>query len=142
MQLHTLKRTHEHRKGQRIGRGGKRGTTAGRGTKGQKARAGHKIRPQLRDFIKRIPKLRGSKFPSINTRLQTVTLESIEQAFSNGDTIHAKTLLEKGLVIRRHGLLAYPKVVGNKISKKVSLVGIRASGAARAAIEKAGGSIR
>jgi large subunit ribosomal protein L15 len=42
-----------------VARGGKRGKTAGRGTKGQKARAGHKIRPEIRDVIKRIPKMRG-----------------------------------------------------------------------------------
>lgn len=142
MQLHTLKRTHGHRKGQRIGRGGKRGTTSGRGTKGQKARAGHKIRPQLRDFIKRLPKLRGSKFSSINIRPQTVTLEALEETFSNGDTIHPKTLLERGLILRRHGLSAPAKIVGNKVTKKFSLVGLTLSRAAKAAVEKAGGSIR
>ena len=42
-----------------MGRGGTRGKTAGRGTKGQNARAGRKKRPELRDIIKRIPKLRG-----------------------------------------------------------------------------------
>ena len=42
-----------------VGRGGKRGKTSGRGTKGQNARAGRKKRPEMRDFIKRIPKLRG-----------------------------------------------------------------------------------
>lgn len=42
-----------------VGRGGKRGKTSGKGTKGQNARAGRKKRPEIRDFIKRFPKLRG-----------------------------------------------------------------------------------
>ena len=60
MQLHELQPFHRlKRKAQRVGRGGKRGTTSGKGTKGQKARAGHRIRPAERDLIIRIPKLRG-----------------------------------------------------------------------------------
>ena len=59
MQFHTLKRVHPNKKSKSVGRGGKRGKTAGRGTKGQNARAGRKKRPELRDFIKRVPKLRG-----------------------------------------------------------------------------------
>jgi large subunit ribosomal protein L15 len=57
MKLHTLTKTHKRK--QQIGRGGKRGTTAGRGTKGQRSRSGHRIRPAERDLIIRLPKLRG-----------------------------------------------------------------------------------
>lgn len=59
MQFHSLKRKTPNRKSRAVGRGGKRGKTSGRGTKGQNARAGRKKRPELRDFIKRVPKLRG-----------------------------------------------------------------------------------
>jgi large subunit ribosomal protein L15 len=59
MQYHSLKRKTPNKKSRQVGRGGTRGKTSGRGTKGQNARAGHKNRPELRDFIKRIPKLRG-----------------------------------------------------------------------------------
>lgn len=59
MQFHNLKRKTKRKKVQQVGRGGKRGKTSGRGTKGQNARAGRKKRPELRDIIKRIPKLRG-----------------------------------------------------------------------------------
>jgi ribosomal protein L15 len=59
MQFHTLKSKTQRKKAVKVGRGGKRGKTAGRGTKGQNARAGRKKRPELRDFIKRFPKLRG-----------------------------------------------------------------------------------
>jgi len=59
MQFHTLRRNTPNKKSKTVGRGGKRGKTSGRGTKGQNARAGRKKRPELRDFIKRVPKLRG-----------------------------------------------------------------------------------
>ena len=59
MQFHTLKAKTKRKYARQVGRGGTRGKTSGRGTKGQNARAGHKKRPELRDFIKRIPKLRG-----------------------------------------------------------------------------------
>ncbi len=59
MQFHTLKRKTPNIRSKQVGRGGTRGKTSGRGTKGQNARAGRKKRPELRDFIKRVPKLRG-----------------------------------------------------------------------------------
>lgn len=65
MQIHNLKRTHKNRKDRLIGRGGKHAKTAGRGGKGQTARAGNKRRPELRDIIKKLPKNRGYKFNSI-----------------------------------------------------------------------------
>ena len=59
MQFHTLQSKTKRKRARQVGRGGTRGKTAGRGTKGQNARAGGKKRPELRDIIKRIPKLRG-----------------------------------------------------------------------------------
>lgn len=59
MQFHSLKRKTPNTRSKQVGRGGTRGKTSGRGTKGQNARAGRKKRPELRDFIKRVPKLRG-----------------------------------------------------------------------------------
>lgn len=61
MQLHQIKKTKSSKKKKRIGRGGKKGTYCGKGIKGQKSRAGAKIRPEIRDFIKKIPKVRGYK---------------------------------------------------------------------------------
>jgi len=61
MQLHEIQPDHKNKSKKRIGRGGKRGTYSGRGMKGQKSRAGHKIRPAIRDLMQRTPKLRGSK---------------------------------------------------------------------------------
>ena len=59
MQFHNLKNKTKRKYARQVGRGGTRGKTAGRGTKGQNARAGRKKRPEMRDIIKRIPKLRG-----------------------------------------------------------------------------------
>lgn len=78
MQFHALKRNTPNKKSKQVGRGGKRGKTSGRGTKGQNARAGHKKRPELRDFIKRLPKLRGrgkSSLKSIQTKLKGQALK-------------------------------------------------------------------
>jgi large subunit ribosomal protein L15 len=62
MQIHDIKPDNKIKSKKRIGRGGKKGTYSGKGVKGQKSRAGAKIRPEIRDFIKKIPKLRGYKF--------------------------------------------------------------------------------
>jgi len=61
MQLHELKPRTVSKSKKRIGRGGKRGTYSGKGIKGQKSRAGRKIRPAIRDLKQRTPKLRGAK---------------------------------------------------------------------------------
>lgn len=78
MQFHTLKSKTKRKHGRQVGRGGKRGKTSGRGTKGQNARAGRKKRPELRDAIKRIPKLRGrgkSPLKSFRPKLKGAALK-------------------------------------------------------------------
>ena len=59
MELNSFTRSKGLMKSRRVGRGGKRGKTSGRGGKGQTARSGNKIRPEWRDLIKKIPKRRG-----------------------------------------------------------------------------------
>jgi large subunit ribosomal protein L15 len=79
MQFHSLKRKTPNKKSRQVGRGGTRGKTSGRGTKGQNARAGHKNRPELRDFIKRVPKLRGrgkNSNKSIQSKLSGAALKA------------------------------------------------------------------
>ena len=102
MQLHQLKRQHPHRRKKIIGRGGKRGTTAGRGTKGQKARAGHRIRPEIREVIKRLPKRRGYRFPSRRAAPQIVSLAALARQFPTGGVISPATLAAKGLIANVH----------------------------------------
>lgn len=69
MQIHNLKRIHKNKKDRIVGRGGKHAKTSGRGGKGQTARAGNKRRPELRDIIKKLPKMRGYQFKSIQKML-------------------------------------------------------------------------
>lgn len=59
MQLHEIEPIHKLKTKKRVGRGGKKGTYCGHGVKGQKSRAGAKIRPEIRDLIKKMPKKRG-----------------------------------------------------------------------------------
>lgn len=142
MQLHQLQRNKKAKSKKRIGRGGLRGKTSGRGHKGQKARAGHSIRPEIRDAIKKLPKLRGYKFASIKPKAVPVNLAAIDSTFSNGDEVTPKTLINNGLVNRQKGRIPKIKILGTgKLSKKVTVSGIAVSENAKAQIEKAGGKV-
>ncbi len=118
MQLHDIKRKTKARRAKRIGRGGKRGTTSGRGTKGQKARAGHKIRPEIRDVIKRIPKKRGYKFKSFRQKPSIVNMGALDKIFKDGDTITPAVLVQKGLVRKIKGKIPTIKILGKGETKK------------------------
>jgi large subunit ribosomal protein L15 len=76
-----------------VGRGGTRGKTAGRGTKGQNARAGHKKRPELRDVIKKLPKLRGYKFNPINESPYAINLSDLERVYEAGETVSVESMI-------------------------------------------------
>lgn len=142
MQLHQLQRRTKLKKTRRIGRGGKRGTTSGRGTKGQKARAGHKLRPELRDIIKKLPKKRGYKFKSIQDKVAVFNLDKLEQVFSAGETVSGATLSEKKLLSRKDAKAGSIKILGRgQITKKLNFVGCKVSASAKEAITKAGGSV-
>lgn len=112
MQLHNLQSKTKFHKEKRVGRGGKRGTTSGRGTKGQKARAGHRIRPAERDILKRIPKLRGYKFKSFRPKPLIVNFSDLERKFKSGDTISPETLLKSGLIGKIKGRMSEVKILG------------------------------
>jgi large subunit ribosomal protein L15 len=148
MQTNTLKAKTERIRSVRVGRGGKRGKTSGRGTKGQNARAGHRKRPEMRDIIKKLPKLRGhGKNRSRTVRIDRTTyvpvnLAALETAFAAGDTVTPATLFKKGLVASRAGRVRQVKILGTgTLTKALSVSDVAASAAARAAIEKAGGSL-
>lgn len=148
MQTNTLKPRTARIKMARVGRGGKRGKTSGRGTKGQKARSGRKMRPEMRDLIKKIPKLRGhGKNRSRTVRLdrvvaKPVNLAVLEAAFEAGDTVTPAILVKKGIISARGGRVPAIKILGaGELTKKLSLSGVSASATAKAAIEKAGGSL-
>lgn len=142
MQLNNLQPKTKNRRKLRVGRGGKRGKTSGRGGKGQTARAGNKRRPEWRDIIKKIPKARGYRFASIQDEVFPVSLAMLEQHFAAGDTVTFAVLVEKGLVKRAGGKSQRAKILGTgSLTKKLTVTGIPASATAKTAIEKAGGSI-
>lgn len=145
MQLNNLKRTHKWKQSTSVGRGGKRGKTSGRGTKGQKARAGRKLRPEIRDVIMRLPKLRGRGTNSFVSRFSkpiAIKLDLINQFFKEGDVVNLDALVKVGLIrenVRKFGA----KIVGGgKIEKKVNLVGVSTTTSVKEMIEKLGGSIK
>jgi large subunit ribosomal protein L15 len=142
MQLNELKRTHKNKDAKRVARGGKRGKTAGRGTKGQKARAGHRLRPEMRDIIKKFPKHRGYRFKSFEVKPAPINLSDIEKAFAAGESVTPETLLAKKLVVKVGGRVPKVKILGmGKLSKKVAVSNCTFSETAKAAIEAAGGTV-
>lgn len=145
MQLHTLKPVHKNKPTMIVGRGGKRGKTSGRGGKGQTARAGNKRRPELRDFIKRLPKLRGrgvNPQKSFGAKPFIINLGLIEKTFEKNAIVTPATLLEKKLVSTFKGRLPVIKILGaGDFSKAVKVSGCLISTSAKEVIEKAGGTV-
>lgn len=146
MQFHNLIPKTKNKKTMLVGRGGKRGKTSGRGGKGQTARAGNKKRPELRDFIKRIPKLRGrgvNQNKSPNTKPTIVNLDQIEAVFETGSIISPLTLIEKRTISKLDGRIPQVKVLGSgDITKKFIIENCLISEQAKGKIEKAGGSVK
>ncbi|OHB15208.1 MAG: hypothetical protein A2431_02000 [Candidatus Zambryskibacteria bacterium RIFOXYC1_FULL_39_10] len=121
MQFHNIKKNKSNRKAKQVGRGGTRGKTSGRGTKGQNARAGRKKRPEMRDIIKRLPKLRGRGKNSLKTRLLdavVVKLSVIEEKFKVGEKINPQILIEKGIIKTKNGKTPIVKILADKEIKK------------------------
>lgn len=142
MQLNTLKRKTPNRTAKRVGRGGGRGKTAGRGTKGQNARAGHKKRPDVREKLKKLPKLRGYAFNSIENKPSVVNIAALEKAFAANETVSPATLMERGLVRARKGETPKVKILGEgELTKKLTVTSCSVSSSAKEKIEKAGGSL-
>lgn len=147
MQSNKLKPRTARTKSPRVGRGGKRGKTSGRGTKGQNARAGHRKRPEMRDLIKKMPKLRGhgknrARTVRVRARVTPVNLALLEATFKAGDTVTPAVLAKAGVLRTRAGRTPQVKILGTgELTKNLSISGCAYSVSAKAAIEKAGGSI-
>lgn len=130
-----------------VARGGKRGKTSGRGGKGQTARAGNKRRPEWRDIIKKLPKLRGRGRNSnltVKDNFQKPTTVDVIflEAFNTGDVITPATLVAKGVIATWSGRNPRVKIVGNgALSKAVKVSECGVSDGAKAVIEKAGGTV-
>ena len=140
MKVHDLKPAEGSRKGRkRVGRGigGKGGKTAGRGTKGQKARSKVSIGfegGQL-PLAQRVPKLRGFNNP-FRVEYQAINLDVIEE--SGLDEVTPESLYAKGLISKG----ALVKVLGRgELTRSVTVKVHAASASAESAITAAGGSL-
>jgi len=143
MQIHQIRPINKKKKRKRVGRGGKRGSYSGRGIKGQKARAGRKMPPFIREVIKRYPKLRGYRFAKRQDDLVFVNLEVLEKKFKESETVNARILLEKKLIRRIKGKTPKVKILGKgELTKTLTVKGCDVSKSAKEKIEKAGGTIK
>jgi len=142
MQIHQLKPIHKNKTKKRVGRGGKRGTYSGRGQKGQKSRAGHRLAPVIRELIKRYPKLRGYRFKAQKGASAVVNINVLDKVFNDSETVSPKSLLEKQLIRKILGKTPRVKILGKgKLTKKLIIKNCQVSKSAREIIEKAKGKV-
>jgi large subunit ribosomal protein L15 len=105
------------------------------------------MRPEMRDLVKKLPKLRGhGKNRAKTVRMdrksfRPINLAALEAVFSAGDTVTPATLLKKGLISMRGGHMPNVKILGTgALTKNLAVSDCALSASAKAAIEKAGGS--
>ncbi len=141
MRLDRLPKTSTSRK--RVGRGtaSGHGKTAGRGTKGQKSRAGHHYLPARFEggqmpLTQRLPKLRG--FKNHGQKTAAVPLNRLANRQLSG-TVTLATLQEAGVASRSSRRL---KVFGTGPAPKISLTADAVTGSAEKAIKQAGGTVK
>jgi len=142
MKLSELKsipgaKTDSKRKGRGVGTGN--GKTAGKGHKGQNARAGGGVRPGFEGgqmpLYMRMPK-RGFNNKEFATVYAEVNVSSLN-VFDDGQTINAETLKTKGIIKKIHDGVA---ILGNgDLSKKLTVQAARFTKTASGKIEAAGG---
>ncbi|MCF8059109.1 MAG: 50S ribosomal protein L15 [Bacteriovoracaceae bacterium] len=136
-----------HRNIKRIGRGqgSGQGTQAGKGHKGQKARAGGGVRTGFEGgampLYMRLPK-RGFSNAPFKNNFAEVSLGQIEKKFDGGE-VSKTALIEKGLIKGANRQLPVKILASGELTKKLTFVNIgKFSKSAREAIEKLGGEIK
>lgn len=140
IKLHDLKPARGSKKAKtRLGRGeGSKGKTAGRGTKGTKARKNvpATFEGGQMPIHMRLPKLKGFR-NRFRTEYQVVNVGDVNRLFPQGGTVGVDELVAKGAV-RKNTLV---KVLGDgNLSVKVDVTAHKFSGSAREKITAAGGS--
>lgn len=142
LKVHHLRPAEGSKKArQRVGRGeGSKGKTAGRGTKGTKAR--NTVRPGFQGgqlpLHMRAPKLRGFKNP-FRVEYQVVNLEKLAELYPTGGDVTVSDLVAKGAVRKNEKV----KVLGDgDISVKLTISVDKVSGSAEQKIVAAGGSVK
>jgi large subunit ribosomal protein L15 len=143
MKLHDLRPAEgsKHRR-RRVGRGiaAGQGKTAGRGTKGQRARTGHGIKPYFEGgqlpLVRRLPHNRG--FTNIfRTEYEVVNLSALEAKFDAGAQVTPQLLAERGMVRSS----ARVKILGDgTLTKPLTVQAHAFSASAKERIIAAGGT--
>lgn len=158
MNIHELKPKTKRPSKKYVGRGGKKGTFSGKGTKGQKSRAGAYVRPGFRGGDNRLwqlfPKQRGAGkkpgnarphpkhryFIYRNAKSAVLNLDVFNR-FNEGDTITPSKLLESGMISLdvKQGI----KILGDgELNKKLTFEGFKFSKSAEDKIRKSGSTIK
>lgn len=140
------KRNKRIMKGKRLGRGygsGVGGHTVGRGSKGQKSRTGHKSLAFFEGgnvaFYRRMPKYKGFN-QSRKIENDAVNVNTLEKEFKAGEVVTVDSLKEKGIIKKNSQGV---KILGKgEITIKLNIDGVAVSSAAKAKIEKVGGTIK
>ncbi|RKN46776.1 50S ribosomal protein L15 [Streptomyces hoynatensis] len=141
LKLHDLRPAPGAKKSRiRVGRGeASKGKTAGRGTKGTKAR--YQVKADFEGgqlpLIRRLPKLKGFKNPA-HKNYQVVNLERLAVLYPEGGEVTVADLVDKGAV-RKNELV---KVLGDgEISVALTVTVDAVSASAREKITAAGGTV-
>jgi large subunit ribosomal protein L15 len=140
------------KKRKRVGRGGSRGGTAGRGHKGQKARTSGPVRPGFEGgqmpLFRRLPK-RGFSNAAHKKDVVVVNLEQLEAKFQDGELVTRQSLIEKGIIKAqpsKKDLVVkgyFIKILADgELKKKLTIEADAFSAKAREAIEKVGGKVK
>lgn len=146
MKLHDLKPAPGSKKNKkRVGRGSGSGlgTTAGKGHKGQKARAGGGVRPGFEGgqmpLSRRIPK-RGFSNKKFSAVYEIVNLGSLEDKYNAGETVDINTLRDRNLIKGNKGAV---KILGEgEFTKKLIFIVDKISESALSKIKGVGGEIK
>lgn len=141
LKLNNLSKAGKTRK--RVGRGGARGQTSGRGFGGQKARTGAGVREFFEGgqmpLIRRLPK-RGFNNAVFRKEYKVINLDEVAKRFNANETVTLDMFISKGLLKNSKCVV---KILADGIKdfdKKLTIYAHAFSKGAREAIEKMGGS--
>ena len=144
LQLHNL--VPVTKKSKRVGRGGSRGGTSGRGHKGQGSRSGGGVRVGFEGgqmpLFRRLPK-RGFTNARFKPCVVLVHTGQLEKAFEAGQTVDHESLVSKGVIkpCKSANRVFVKLLIKGDLTKALKISVDRLSGSAAKMVEKAGGEV-
>lgn len=145
MQVHDVRSTHPRKNRKRVGRGNGSGsgTYSGRGNKGQNSRSGGGVRPGFEGGqnpqIKGLPMMRGFHNP-FRVEYQAINLDKLQALPDDVTEVTPAVLASHRLV--RHSDKPIKVLAQGDLSRALKVSATKFSGAAKAKIEAAGGSVQ